>query len=115
MINVKKKIIIVVTLVVILSISIYYIHRNYEIKKTPTLVNVNHVNYALTEEPSNVEKINLDYQGRVKNKVGRYKTPEKNLTSNFLKESTPIYSGKDGSIVYYEKNKQLFVAREMIR
>lgn len=76
-------------------------------------MNVSGTTYVLTNEPyEDVTQFDESYS--IQKKVERYRYPEKSLESNFLEVGTKIYLPKEAtqSIIIYEKNGSLYVARE---
>lgn len=104
--------------ILILGVAGVFVYKNYEKHQTPTAVRVDGSDYALTDEPADLKEIG-DFVGEVQNVVDRYELPKRNFESNFLKKGTKIYLEKKQSeslaqIVFYERDGEKFVAREII-
>lgn len=113
-----KKWLIGCCVVLLIGVAGFFVYKNYERHQTPTAVHVEGVDYALTDEPADLEKIGK-FAGKVQRVVDRYELPKRNLESNFLKKGTELYFEKKQSepltqMIIYERDDEKFVAREMI-
>ncbi|WP_099224918.1 hypothetical protein [Listeria costaricensis] len=107
----RKKFWLILVLCPLLILGGYFGYKYAEKQKTPTMLHVASSNYALTDEPSDLDPASLNFAGKTTKKINRYETPSRNLTSNFLPKGTKIYTGDDENISYYKKDDQFFVAR----
>ncbi|UHP10769.1 hypothetical protein LAX80_003030 [Listeria marthii] len=111
----KKKWLILILLIIVICASVFGIKWLVDRNNIVGMIQVDGLVYVMTnesaEEEDAVEKI-----GEIKNKIKRYETPDKDLTSNLLDEGSKLYKAKNGDdyprTILYKEDGKYYIASE---
>ncbi|CAC96532.1 TPA: hypothetical protein RF372_000445 [Listeria monocytogenes] len=111
----KKKWLIILLVVIVICASLFGIKWLVDRNNIVGMIQVDGLVYVMTNEPANKDDA-LEKIGEIKNKIKRYKTPDKDFTSNKLAEGSELYKAKNGEdlprTILYKDDGKYYVASE---
>ncbi|PZF87482.1 hypothetical protein C1903_12455 [Listeria ivanovii] len=110
----KKKWLIILLIIAICA-SLFGIKWLVDRNNIVGMIQVDGLVYVMTNEPA-YEADAIEKLGEIKNKIKRYKTPDKDFTSNLLDEGSELYKAKNGDdlprTILYKEDGKYYVASE---